>query len=254
MTSSTPLPWGSDLEAYAAAVLHDCPLLIKSATTQLHGFRLNFSQHTGRSGALHLLHSGTLYDALLLDSATNTHYSTSLISPSTPPVSSSDADHNTSPLPRISHSTRPRRVSRPPAFICQNYVASGRPQPKPPLAHLTLFQAFRLRQLVLLLSPSFRLFWTRGDLSAVLAAPKPALLLIFSLSLLALYLSFAVTRIAVPMLQLMSSVSSSVTERGIYYHNVPHSFLLKNPHSAFQRPKIFHIPHPFHIPKSQSTL
>jgi hypothetical protein len=39
----------------------------------------------------------------------------------------------------------------------------------PPLAHPILFQAFRLRQLVLLLSPSFLLFWTPGGLSAVLA-------------------------------------------------------------------------------------
>jgi hypothetical protein len=43
MTSSSPSPWGSDLKTYAAAVLHNRPLLIWSATTQLHGFRLNFS-------------------------------------------------------------------------------------------------------------------------------------------------------------------------------------------------------------------
>jgi hypothetical protein len=52
----------------------------------------------------------------------------------------------------------------------------------PPLAHPTLFQAFWLRHLVLLLSPSFRLFWTLGGLSAVLAPNASAPPNIFSIS------------------------------------------------------------------------
>jgi hypothetical protein len=85
-------------------------------------------------------------------------------------------------------------------------------RPNPHLVHPILFQAFGLRKLVLFLSPSFLLFWTLGDLSATLAlnanAPPN---FYFPLSFLALYLSFAVTRIAVSMLQLMSSVCSDYT-------------------------------------------
>lgn len=58
----------SDLEALAIACLRERPLLIWSTASEKHGFLLTFTDQTIPTGALHLLHSGNHYDALVIDS------------------------------------------------------------------------------------------------------------------------------------------------------------------------------------------
>jgi hypothetical protein len=57
--------WGSDLEALAAAEIHQVPVLIWSTRFKAHGFLMNHSVHTANKGTTHLLLSGNHYDALI---------------------------------------------------------------------------------------------------------------------------------------------------------------------------------------------
>jgi hypothetical protein len=59
--------WGSDLEALATAEIYQVPVLIWSTRSKAHGFLLNHGVHTTNKGAIHLLHSGNHYDALIPD-------------------------------------------------------------------------------------------------------------------------------------------------------------------------------------------
>ena len=59
------LAWGSDLEAFAAGELHSTSVLIWSHSTRKHGFLMNHSELTEMTGAVHLLHSGNHFDALI---------------------------------------------------------------------------------------------------------------------------------------------------------------------------------------------
>jgi hypothetical protein len=57
--------WGSDLEALAAAEIYQVPVLIWSNRSKAHGFLMNHGVHTSNKGAIHVLHSGNHYDALI---------------------------------------------------------------------------------------------------------------------------------------------------------------------------------------------
>jgi hypothetical protein len=65
--------WGSNLEARAAAIILERPILIWTQETGRHGFLMNFATNTSDKGTLHLLHSRIHFDALLpLDPTGNT--------------------------------------------------------------------------------------------------------------------------------------------------------------------------------------
>jgi hypothetical protein len=57
--------WGSDLEALAAAEIHKRSVLIWSQSTRQNGFLMNHNEGTATTGAVHILHSGNHFDALI---------------------------------------------------------------------------------------------------------------------------------------------------------------------------------------------
>jgi hypothetical protein len=65
--------WGSNLEARAAAIILERPILIWTQETGRHGFLMNFAINTSYKGTIYLLHSRIHFDALLpLDPTGNT--------------------------------------------------------------------------------------------------------------------------------------------------------------------------------------
>jgi hypothetical protein len=65
--------WGSNLEARAATIILERPILIWTQETGRHGFLMNFTTNTSHKGTIHLLHSRIHFDALLpLDPTGNT--------------------------------------------------------------------------------------------------------------------------------------------------------------------------------------
>lgn len=54
------------------------PLLIWSSTSKRHGFLLNFTEENVKTGAIHILHSGNHFDALLIHESTNVSLTSNL--------------------------------------------------------------------------------------------------------------------------------------------------------------------------------
>jgi hypothetical protein len=129
--------WGSNLEARAAAIILERPILIWTQETGRHGFLMNFATNTSHKGTIHLLHSRIHFDALLpLDPTGNTSKTqdlarkvglTAISIGSTP-----DMRRNKPPAPPATESPKDAKYAiktRTLLDFCKNHIKAKPPTP-----------------------------------------------------------------------------------------------------------------------------